>query len=165
MRNSPNRLLLVINIFLICAPALADSPMQDAYKALRLLDAATEAGISYQSFRDEWAKTNGAVTIALEDTKPGPSTKQLQAAKDAYNDLSALWNCAVQGHFIQTALQFCFDQGFRGRNPAVMSAFQERLVEEPIDNQLFVKAVVPLLMATASAQVKTLGEVLKSEKN
>lgn len=160
MRNLVSSLASTVCIFSLSAIAAVDSPIQDAYKALRLLAATTESGVSYQNFRAEWAKTNGVVTIALEDSKPGPATTQLQVTKDAYNDLSVLWQCSIEVNFIALALQHCIDQGFKDRNPDVIEFFQQNAAKDPLSDSTL-SAAVPVLMNQAHAQVKALGEILK----
>jgi hypothetical protein len=69
-------------------PTFAQSPpVADAYRQLRFQSASTEAGISYVDFGHEWRKALRFINTALEDSKPGDLTKQLETIKTSYQDI------------------------------------------------------------------------------
>ena len=139
-----------------------DPSIKDAYKQLRLLNASTEAGISYSSFGEEWRKALGPINIALEDSKKGKITKQLEIIKGIYSDISNIWGCRFSAGYINVALNYCISSDFKMRNPEVinflnneLSKYEYKKMDDPTG------AIIGTMFAQGSAQVKELGRMLK----
>lgn len=139
-----------------------DPSIKDAYKQLRLLNASTEAGVSYSSFGEEWRKALGPINIALEDSKQGKLTKQLEVIKGIYSDISNIWGCRFTARYISVALNRCVNSDFNERNPAYVVVLNNELSKNRFEEMEYpTQAIVSNLFAQGSAQVKELGKMLK----
>ena len=139
-----------------------DPSVKDAYKQLRLLNASTEAGISYRSFGEEWRKTLGPINIALEDSKKGKLTNQLEVIKGVYSDISNIWGCRFSAKYVSVALNHCINSDFKERNPTYITWLNELLSKDRfVEMDSPTQVIIGNMFAQGSAQVKELGKMLK----
>lgn len=159
-------LLLSVTWTIQVTPTFAQSPpVADAYRQLRFLSASTEAGISYVDFGHEWRKALGFINIALEDSKPGVLTKQLETIKASYQDIWDLWKCRFSSKYVSVALDHCLSAGFKQRNPYATESLRGALAStEYAEMDLPVSMALPYMFANASSQVRDLGDLLKGKK-
>jgi len=93
--------IMIVGLLMACGPSYKQDPVvNDAYKALMKIDAATQVGVNFQQYGqlliDAKAKVNEAVT-KLPD---GELKTELNSAMEAYYDAGQIWSNKIQGMMI-----------------------------------------------------------------
>jgi hypothetical protein len=84
------------------AASTAPSSADEAIKALRKIEAATQVGVTYQQYRDLLIDAKAKVNEATATTHSPEFKSELNAAMDAYDDAGTAWGDMLEYDFMET---------------------------------------------------------------
>ena len=95
--------LAVLSLFVSCDESKEKTAANDAIKALRKIEAATQVGVNFQQYGQLVIEAKAQVNDATAKLPDGELKKELSASMEAYADAAQAWNEKIGGRTTMSA--------------------------------------------------------------
>jgi hypothetical protein len=131
---------------------------EDALKALRKVEAATEAGVSFMNYQPLVIDAKAQVNEASSKLPDGELKKELNGAADAYADSMTVWQAWMSGQFFKD------DFSIDNRNPLVSLLMNKYQIKPETQDSLVAVydrgKVMPLLWTESHKHIERATKLL-----